>query len=96
MLRKGQASLYVGETSKSIYERGGEHQADMSRGVKEGHMWSHYDVVHPGETHPNFRFTVVKGARTALERQVREAVRIQDIGSVLNKRGNITATLAGW
>ena len=24
-------------------------------------MGSHYDVVHPGETHPNFRFTVVKG-----------------------------------
>ena len=49
LLRTVQASLYVGETSKSIYERGGEHQADMSRGVKEGHMWSHYDVVHPGE-----------------------------------------------
>ena len=48
-------------------------------------MWSHYDVVHPGETHP--RFTVVKGARTALECQVHEAVRIQARGSVLNKRG---------
>ena len=46
-------------------------------------MWSHYDVVHPGETHPNFRFTVVRGA---LERQAREAVRTQARRSVLNKR----------
>ena len=44
-------------------------------------------MVHPGKTHPNFKFTVVKGARTALECQVREAVRIQARGSVLNKRG---------
>ena len=50
-------------------------------------MWSHYDGVHPGETHPNFMGTVVKGARTALECQVHEAVRIQARGSVLNKRG---------
>ena len=41
LLRKGQASLYVGETSKSIYERGGKHHTDMLRVVKEVHIWSY-------------------------------------------------------
>jgi hypothetical protein len=35
----------------------------------------------------SFRFKVIKGCRTTLESQVREAVRIQQRGSVLNKRG---------
>ena len=51
-------------------------------------MMEHEHAAHRGEDgSPAFRFKVVKGCRTALERQVREAVRIQQRGSVLNKRG---------
>ena len=51
-------------------------------------MMEHEHAAHRGEDgSPAFRFKVVKGCRTALERQVREAMRIQQRGSVLNKRG---------
>ena len=58
------------------------------KGVDECHMMEHEHAAHRGEDgSPAFRFKVVKGCRTALERQVREAVRIQQRRSVLNQRG---------
>ena len=88
LLRSGEPSLYVGESSRSLHERAREHWADADKGVDECHMMEHEHAAHRGEDgSPAFRFKVVKGCRTALERQVREAVRIQQRGSVLNKRG---------
>ena len=51
-------------------------------------MMEHERAAHRGEGgKPSFRFKVVKGFRTALERQVREAMKIQQRWSVLNKGG---------
>ena len=51
-------------------------------------MMEHERAAHRVEDgSPSFRFKVVKGCRTALERQDREAVWIQQRGSILNKRG---------
>merc|ERR1711940_228456 len=44
-------------------------------------------MAHANEQ-PNFNFTVVKHCTSSLERQVREAVRIQMRGLVLNRKGN--------
>ena len=50
-------------------------------------MIEHKEGVHRGEDGPEFRFKVIKKCKTSLERQVREAVRIQLRGNVLNKKG---------
>jgi hypothetical protein len=88
LLRSGEPSLYVGESSYSLHERVREHWADADKGVDECHMMELEHAAHRGEDgSPAFRFKVVKGCHTALDRQVRESVWIQQRGSVLNKRG---------
>jgi hypothetical protein len=79
-------SLYVGETARSIMERAGEHWADGLAGKEESHMAEHQAMAHRNEQ-PAFNFRVVKHCSSSLERQVREAVRIQMRGLVLNKKG---------
>ena len=80
-------SLYVGETSRSLKERAGEHWADAEGWKDESHMVEHQMLAHRGADNPAFRFKVVKKCGSSLERQVREAVRIQMRGLVLNKKG---------
>jgi hypothetical protein len=75
--RREQASLYVGETARSVSERAGEHWEDVLGGKEESHMLEHQAAVHRDDLTPQFRFKVVKRCKTALERQVREAVRIE-------------------
>ena len=83
-------SLYVGETSRSLAERAGEHWDSAKGGNCENHMLDHEARAHKngGEGGPQFRFLVVKKCKTALERQVREAIRIHLRGNVLNKKGH--------
>ena len=82
-------SLYVGESSRSLSERVGEHW-EAYRGKKENsHIWKHQLLCHGGEK-PDFLFKVVRGYRTALSRQVGEAVRIRrrgGEGGILNSKG---------
>jgi hypothetical protein len=88
MLSTIKPSLYMGESSRSLYERAREHWTDADKRVEECHMMEHQNASHRGEDGaPTFKFKLVKGFRTALERQLREAVRIQQRGQVLNKRG---------
>ena len=69
---------YIGETSRSAYERGHEHLKDLEfRRTK-----SHY-LRHAVEFHPNvppeslkFRMKILSCHKTAFERQIREAVLI--------------------
>ena len=56
-----------------------EHWAAARRGDTDSHMRKHQDLEHPGEQ-PQFLFKVVSTHRTALNRQVREAVRIRRRG----------------
>ena len=66
----------MGETARSISERAGEHWEGAMGGKDENHMLEHLASSHRREQTPSFRFRVVKQCKTALERQVREAVRI--------------------
>ena len=78
-------SIYVGETSRSIKERGGEHMAVFSS-TKDSHIFRHQSMKNPGEE-PEFTLKVASFHKTALERQVGEAVRIRrrgGQGAVLN------------
>ena len=85
--KRDSPSLYVGETARSVAERAAEHWRDAESGREESHMLEHQVASHMGEGPPQFSFKVVKGCKTSLERQVREAVRIHMRGNVLNKKG---------
>jgi hypothetical protein len=62
------ASLYVGESARSISERALEHWRDAETGKEESHMLEHQAVAHRGEqSTPEFHFRVVKKDR--LEKQ---------------------------
>ena len=84
--KRAVASIYVGETARSISERAQEHWRDGESMKEESHMTEHQQQSHVGEQ-PDFNFRVVKKCQSSLERQVREAVRIMMRGNVLNKKG---------
>ena len=81
-------SLYVGESGRSIQERALEHWADYRRGDDSSHIRKHQGMVHPGEE-PQFQLKVISYPRSALSRQIQEAVRIRRRGgasSILNSK----------
>ena len=73
-------SLYVGETSRSIQERGAARRKEDT-----SHMRRHQILEHGGEE-PRFLFQVVNYHTTALARQIKEAVCIR-------RRGGAARTL---
>ena len=73
--------IYIGETNRSVYERGLEHQNDISGCKTSSHMLRHLLDVHEEEEESwdNIRFgmRILKNTRTAFERQILESVLIQ-------------------
>ena len=81
----GDPNIYVGETSRSLYERTKEHVRDGKNRTEDSHIAKHWDQAHAGEEMPEFRFKIVKTFRDSLSRQVAESVRIDLRGvKVLN------------
>ena len=81
-------TLYVGETSRSIYERSGEHWGDWRSNKEGSHMRKHQEEAHDGAA-PKFCMRVVKSYKSALSRQIGEAVRIRrrgGAGCILNSK----------
>ena len=83
-----QPAIYVGETCRSLAERGKEHWAAYRAGKEDSHILKHQEVHHKGAGKPQFHLRAVKFYRTALGRQVGEAVRIRrrGEGNLLNSR----------
>ena len=69
-------SIYVGETCRSLAERSGEHWKNFENGDLESHILKHHVIHHGGQGEPKFHIRPVRFHRTALNRQVSEAVRI--------------------
>lgn len=68
-------------------ERGLEHWRQFREGNEGSHIFKHHQIHHGGAGEPAFHLRPVKYCRTALERQVGEAVRIHSRGeAVLNSR----------
>ena len=70
---------YVGESSRSCFERAAEHVRDRVNYNKGSHMLKHIIEMH-GDTNPDlveFRMDVVKYHQSAFERQVFESLKIQ-------------------
>ena len=70
---------YIGESARSCYERGLEHQGDCEQLKPGSHMLKHILDKHEGQQPGEvvFKMKAVKFHRSAFERQVHEAVMIQ-------------------
>ena len=70
---------YVGESSRSAYERGWEHLNDMAKLDPKSHMLKHVLTHHPGQDIMTIKFNmkIRKFCRTSFERQILESVTIQ-------------------
>ena len=75
-------------STKSLYEYGKEHVVQYKNGAEESHMAKHMVLHHEPGVEPNFVLKPVRCFRTALERQISEAVRIRRCGAgvVLNSK----------
>jgi hypothetical protein len=70
---------YIGESSRSCYERGWEYQGDFEQLKPGSHMLKHILDMHEGKQpcEVKFQMRAIKLHRSAFERQVHEAVLIQ-------------------
>ena len=87
-IRQDIPTLYVGETSRSVYERSKEHWGAWRSKSEKSHIWKHQIEAHKGAA-PKFYMRVVKNFKSALSRQISEAVRIRrrgGAGSILNSK----------
>ena len=78
-MRSDVPTVYVGETSRSIKERSEEHWSSYKSGSVKSHMVKHQNMEHGGEP-SEFVMRVVSHHKTALSRQIAEAVRIRRRG----------------
>ena len=72
-------AVYIGETSRSLYERGRDHWRDYNEGRENSHILNHHVLHHGGEGVPRFHLRPLAFHKTALNRQLSEAVRIDPI-----------------
>ena len=72
--------LYIGETSKSLYERSKQHWSDYRAGQEDSHISKHQTLHHRGDGSPKFHFRPVGFFQSALGRQIAEAVRFEKLG----------------
>ena len=81
-------SIYVGESSRSLYERGKEHWKNFKAGLEDNHIKKHHVIHHGGEGAPKFHLRPVMFHQTPLARQISEAVRIEKWGEdlILNSK----------
>ena len=79
-IRSDIPTVYIGETSRSIYERSKEHWEGVRKMCSKNHMVKHQMLEHNGELEPDFTMKVKGYFKTALARQVAEAVWIRRRG----------------
>ena len=73
-------SIYIGETSRSLYERGKEHWRAYHSKQEDSHINKHHLIHHGGVGEPSFPLSPVRFTKTALTRQIMEAVLVQRWG----------------
>ena len=71
-------STYQGESSKSAYERGQQHHADLKRKVIDTPMWKHAQLFHNSDRNINFEIEVTGRFKKPMIKQEDEAIRIRE------------------
>ena len=86
--KTGKEKFYFGETARTTFERGQEHENDYLKGKEDSHMMKHWIEAHPNEDKPRFSMKVLRGHTSAFVRQIHEAVLIEmHADNVLNSKG---------
>ena len=75
---KGIKSHYLGETHRTIFDRMAEHFSKYQSRHKDSAMVKHWKNFHGEEQAPSFSVKVVSKHRSATERQISEALLIED------------------
>ena len=80
--KKKRIKMYkcIGETARSVYERGMEHLLALEKMEEDSHMMKHIAIKHSDKDIDDVKFgmRVISYTRTALERQILESVKIQE------------------
>ena len=97
------SSRYIGESNRTMYLRGLEHVTDVSNPAKVSHIRDHITAEHPElipqltkAPHTLFTMQLLYPARSALSRQIREAVEIgvnTTRGLILNNKEEFSRCL---
>ena len=88
--KKGKEVEYIGESARTMYDRGNEHLNDLLTENKGKPLWEHVKEEHEGEVRTSsFKMKLIKKNKSALQRQIREALEIEGSGAevVLNMKG---------
>ena len=90
-LKNMKVPRYVGESSRSAYERGFEHLDKLTTMNSKSQMLRHLVDMHEGQEFEEVKWGmfILKYLRTAFERQIEEAVHIQqgaETGNILNSK----------
>ena len=80
---RGKDAIYIGETGRSGYVRGKEHQSAIREPAKykANAFAKHIIEHHQGNTNVKFKVDIIKCYQKPLERQVREGVEILGINA---------------
>ena len=71
--------IYIGETSKNAFTRGKRHKQQLQNKDKQSVLYRHFKQDHRRDTQiPEFNMTIMKSHRSALDRQITEAVKINN------------------
>ena len=74
----GKKYMYIGETSRSPYQRGKEHENDVEGGKKNHPMTIHFKEKHQGRRQ-RIIMRVIATPKTSLARQIWESVKIDTL-----------------
>ena len=84
---ENRSSIYWGETHRTWWDRCQEHLRALDSGDESYATVKHMMIHHPGRQH-DFLFKFEKSWKTSLQRQIQEAIRIEetDPGSLMNSK----------
>ena len=87
-LADGKKSVYIGESHRSWWDRAANHERALRTLDEEYATVTHHLEFHPNKS-PSFSFKLDKSHKSSLQRQIYEAILIQEekCDHLLNKRG---------
>ena len=87
---KGEKSHYIGESHRSLTDRLGEHLKDLKAKKSTNSLVKHWDECHSNRKEaPIYSFEVIGTFRSSLERQIQEALTIEneECDRIINSKG---------
>ena len=88
-MKDGNDAAYVGESSRTTFERASDHLKYYNDKLKGSHMYSHALAKHEGRTDIKWKLKVIGNFQFSFTRQLSEEARIRRSGeeNVQNEKG---------